>query len=69
MDLGHYLWKIGMDGHGSNNVRLPRGMCQGTKGQGWWVVVRCTVLNARKAGFKGGGDEAKSRCSIFNYLI
>lgn len=56
-------------GHSRKRVRIPRGMCKGTEGQGWWVAIRCSVLTARKAGYKGGGEDAKSHCCIFNYLI
>lgn len=41
----------------------------GTKGQGWWVAVRCFNTDSQKAGYKGGEEDAKSHCNIFNYLI
>lgn len=56
-------------GHGSKRVKIPRGLFIGTKGQGWWVAVRYSILTAKKAGYKDGGEEAKSHCNIFNYLI
>lgn len=59
---GKLVWM----GHGRKRVRVARGVCKRTKGQGWWVAVRCTVQTARKAGYKGGGEDTKSHCSMFN---
>lgn len=54
--------------HSGKRVKIPRGPFMDTKDQRWWVAVRCSILTARKAGYKGGGEEAKSHCNIFNYL-
>lgn len=61
--------KLTWMGHGSKREKVPRSPFTVRKGQGWWVAVRCSILTARKAGYKGEGEEAKSHCNIFNYLI
>lgn len=54
--------------HGTKMLRVLRGMFKGPEGQGWWMAVRCTVQAARKAGYRGGRENVKSHCGIFNYL-
>lgn len=52
-------------GHGSEGQRVLRGMCKGTKGQGWWVVVRC-IYSVEKQVIKV--EERMSKATVA-YLI
>ena len=57
-----------MDGHGSKGQRVLRGMCEGIKGQGRWVAVRC-MYSVEKQVIKVEERMSKATVafSIFNY--